>query len=167
MHYANITISTKVSQNVIEPVIADGSLENAIQWQAVRIAIITNEVCNVIRQTSPVSPEAVRYLASQLDLWRTQLPYELQLSTLLSPNGVSVGPENERAMFIAHIFYLGTVVLLYGQPLVAAEESGRDVETPEVQHYRSTSLVAGEQISRLMNVINSSSPCTSRNWFLM
>jgi hypothetical protein len=167
VHHANSIISTKVSQNVVEPVIADGSLENAIQWQAVRIAVITNEVCTVIRQSSPVPSEAVRYLASQLDLWQKQLPHELQLSMLLSPNDVSVGPENERAMLIVHIFYLGTVILLYGRPLVAAEESGRDIETPEVQNYRSTSLVAGEQISRLMTVINSSSSWTSRNWLLM
>jgi hypothetical protein len=70
-------------------------------------------------------------------------------------------------MLIVHIFYLGAVVLLYGQPIVAAEELGREVDTPELLYYRSTCLAAGEQISRLMNAVNREESWTPRSWLLM
>jgi hypothetical protein len=91
----------------------------------------------------------------------------MQLATLLASKSAIVGPHNERAMLTMHIFYLGAVILLYGQPLVAAEEAGLDVETPEVLHYQSTCLVAGEQISRFMNAVNSTPSRTPQTWILM
>jgi hypothetical protein len=93
----------------------------------------------------------------------------MQLSTLLSsPNGASVGLHNQQALLLVHILYLGAVILLYGQPLVAAEQAGgRHFETSEVASHRSTCLIAGEQISKLMYALNGSQAWMPRSWVLM
>jgi hypothetical protein len=135
----------------------------------VRIAIIANEISTAVRKSQPVSNESLRFFAGQLDRWYRELPQEMQLSTLLSsPNGASVGLNNQQTLLLVHIFYLGAIILLYGQPLLAAENvGGRDVDTPELSSHRTTCLVAGEQISKLMHAINGSQSWTPRSWVLM
>lgn len=139
-----------------------------IQWQAARIAIIGSEITTATRQSENVSAGVVRYLASQLDLWQKELPQELQLGTMLSSQGSNYGAHNERAMLIVHVFYLGSVILLYSQPLMAAENSARGyVETLDLQQYRSTCLTAGEQIARLLSVVTGNETWAPRCWLIM
>jgi len=152
-------------RNVGEHTPNDRSIENVIQWHAVRIAIIGNEIATALRPASSASPDTLRYLATQLDRWQRDLPHEMQLSSLLSsPNGANMGQHNQQALLIAHIFYLGAVISLYGQPLVVAEQTGRGLDNSELAQHRSTCLVAGEQISRLMHAVNGSQAWSPRSW---
>jgi len=155
-------------RNAIEPILSEGSVENAVQWQAARIASIGSEISTAIQQQETISTGAVHYLASQLEHWQKELPRELQLGTLLSSQGSRVEPHNERAMLIVHIFYLGSVVILYGQPLVAAENSPSGcVEPSDLYRYRSICLRAGEQIARLLSVVTGNQTWAPRSWLII
>ena len=144
------------------------SIDSIIQWHAVRVAILGNEISTVLRLGPQASHEALRYLARQLESWQRELPQEMQLQTFLSsPNGARFSIQHQQALLVTHIFYLGAVILLYGQPLVTAEHTGGDVYTSEMLHHRHTCLVAGEQISQLLNAVNGSQACAPRSWLVM
>lgn len=92
----------------------------------------------------------------------------MQLATLLSsPHGTSTVQHNQQALLIAHIFYLGAITLLYGQPLVVAEQAGRDLMLTDLAHHRNTCMQAGEQMSKLMNAVNDGQGWTPRSWTVL
>jgi hypothetical protein len=121
-----------------------------------------------LRSFDQVSQDVLRYLASQLELWQRELPHEMQLATLLSSlHGASIGQHNQQALLIAHIFHLGAMILLCGQPLVVAEQTGRDLISIDLAHNRNTCMLAGEQISKLMNAVNDGQGWTPRSWTVL
>ncbi|KIW02589.1 uncharacterized protein PV09_06039 [Verruconis gallopava] len=152
-------------RNAVEPNIPDSSIENAIQWQAVRIAIIGNEISTIIRQQNDVPQEAIRYLSGQLELWQRELPHIMQLASILSSNSGSIGRLNEQAMLVVHIIYLGAMMLLYGQSLSSAHEPDGKTDNPEMVNHRAICLVAGEQISGLIKTISSSQSWSPWSFF--
>lgn len=76
---------------------------------------------------------------------------------------------------MVHIMYLGALVLLYRQLLVATVETqltdgaawNLDLSTGDARKFRNECAVAGQQIARILRLISFDGTLTKRCWIMM
>lgn len=110
------------------------------------------------------------YLIGKLDAWQHNLPVPLQLMALISSGKNKLSSAQERAMLMVHILYLGAVILLYRQLLVAAD-IGRDsgqlaIPEREIAKYQAACEMAAQQVARVLGVVKFDGYCTLRCWLI-
>lgn len=114
----------------------------------------------------------MEYLIGKLDCWQHELPPCLQLIGLISGGRDNLSPSQGRAMLMVHILYLGAVILLYRQLLVAADEdqqAGRwtlGVNQRELHKYQAGCEMAAQQVARVLSVVDLNGYCTSQCWLI-
>lgn len=113
----------------------------------------------------------MEYLIGKLDCWQHELPPPLQLIGLISGRD-NLSPPQARAMCMAHILYLGAVILLYRQLVVAADEDQQSgqwtlgVDQKELHKYQAGFEMAAQQVARVLTVVDINGYCTLRCWLL-
>ena len=113
----------------------------------------------------------MEYLIGKLDCWQHELPPPLQLFGLISGGRDNLSPSQVRAMFMVHILYLGAVILLYRQLVVAADENQQagqwtlDVNQRVLHKYQAVEMAA-QQVARILSVMDINGYCTLRCWLI-
>ncbi len=156
----------------MESVVPQDSIENAIQHQAAKLAVLAAEISHAVQQSSQISAACMEYLIGKLDCWQHELPPPLQLIGLISGGRDNLSPSQGRAMCMVHILYLGAVILLYRQLVVAADEDQQSgqwtlgVDQKELHKYQAGCEMAAQQVARVLNVVDINGYCTLRCWLL-
>jgi hypothetical protein len=155
----------------LESVVPQDSVENAIQYQAAKLAVLAAEISHSVQQSNQISSACMEYLIGKLDCWQHELPPPLQLFGLISGGRDNLSPSQVRAMFMVHILYLGAVILLYRQLVVAADENQQagqwtlDVNQRVLHKYQAVEMAA-QQVARILSVMDINGYCTLRCWLI-
>ncbi|KAF2492338.1 hypothetical protein BU16DRAFT_620722 [Lophium mytilinum] len=134
-------------------------INEAIRTQASSIGLIAAEVAKIMADPTMITRGNVMALAERLGAWRSQLPL--------------IGEQVECSTYI---IYLGALILLYRQSLIAAsqvqssKDSYRctlDLSLKEIQNYREECVIAARQIARILGLIDFDGTLTKRCWLII
>jgi hypothetical protein len=150
-------------QYAVEPELLDRSTDNIIQWQSVQLGLIASEISAAVRQPDRITGNHIRYLASKLDTWQSNVPSELQIQTLLAGSNSELSVYAAGSMALVHVVYLGAVVLLYHQLLICPVSSIQvsDISPAEVRQMRAFCQMAAEQLPKVLGLLQYGGRC----WF--
>jgi hypothetical protein len=134
--------------------------------------VIAAEVSHAVQQSEQITAASMDYLIGKLDGWQHELPAPLQLISLISSRNGTLSAPEERAMLMVHILYLGAVILLYRQLLVAADTDRETrqwtlaITERDVARYQAGCEMAAQQVARVLGVVKLEVYCTLRCWLL-
>ena len=123
-----------------------------------------------MQQSDRISGACVDYLIGKLDGWQHELPVPFQLISLMSTGPLS--PAAERALLMVHVLYLGAVILLHRQLLVAADtdrQAGQwtlAIDEKEIERYQAGCEMAAQRVARVLSIVKLDGYCTSWNWLV-
>ena len=135
-----------------------------------KLAVLAAEVSYAVQQSDQMSAACMNYMIGKLDCWQHELPPPLQLIGLISGGRDGLSPSQGRAMLMVHVMYLGAVILLYRQFLVAADEDQQvgqwtlGVNQGDLHKYQAGCEMAAQQVARILSVVDLNGYCTSRCW---
>jgi len=161
---------TKTLQYALEAAAPQDSIENAIQHQATKLAVIAAEISHAVQQSDRISRACVDYLIAKLDSWQHELPVPFQLISLMSTGPLP--PESERALLMVHVLYLGAVILLHRQLLVAADTDRHAgqwtlaIDEKEIERYQASCEMAAQRVAQLLSMVKLDGYCTLWNWLV-
>lgn len=103
-------------------------VDDEIQYQAARIALIGAEVASFVRQRSSTSlmlnsANEIHELCDRLEQWQETLPEQLKLSSMKSERRSGLEDYQEKGVTSIQTLYLQTYMLLYRQFLVMSEDA--------------------------------------------
>jgi hypothetical protein len=139
-------------QFAVETELLDHSIENTIQWQSVQLGIIASEISAIVRRPDQMRGKQLRYLAGKLQVWQSNVPAALSLSTVLTGQTSELGMFAAGSISLVQLVYLGAIILLYHQLLIAPESSiqALNISQDELRGFRADCQLAAEQVSRLL-----------------
>lgn len=144
--------------------------------QISKINLIAAEVAKTLASPELTTKGNITMLATKLEKWREEIPHALQIPTLLSTEAQDLTVYQRRAVFMVHIMYLGALVLLYRQLLVASAEAQLIDSTPsplnnisveDVKRYRQECAMAAQNIARMLGLISFDGTLTKRCWIII
>ncbi|KAE8847429.1 hypothetical protein HRS9122_04336 [Pyrenophora teres f. teres] len=151
-------------------------IEELIHSQISKINLIAAEVAKTLASPELATRGNISALTEKLEQWRQAVPHALQMPTLLSSEGQDLTLFQRRAIFMLHIMYLGALVLLYRQLLVATAEaqlidgtasSLNNLSTNDVKLYRQQCATAAQNIARMLGLIDFDGTLTTRCWIVI
>ncbi|ORY11682.1 hypothetical protein BCR34DRAFT_483669 [Clohesyomyces aquaticus] len=148
------------------------TMEELIHTQTSKIGLIAAEIAKTLVSPELATRENMEMLHCKLDVWRTEVPPPLQISALTSEHPPELTLFQRRAILMVHIMYLGAVLLLYRQLLVAAAETSLtdgaswnlDLAEGEVARYKNECAMAASQMARILSLISFDGTLTKRCW---
>ncbi|KAF2119662.1 hypothetical protein BDV96DRAFT_610566 [Lophiotrema nucula] len=152
------------------------SIEEMIHTQTSKIGLVAAEIAKTLASPELVTRENIDTLKRKLDTWRNQVPLALQLGTLTSPTPLrAMTLYQRRAILMLHIMYLGALMLLYRQLLVATAETqltdgaawSLDLTIEDAKKYRDQCSVAAQQVARILRLISFDGTLTKRCWIII
>ncbi|USP78958.1 hypothetical protein yc1106_06232 [Curvularia clavata] len=152
------------------------SIDDMIHTQTSKINLIAAEVAKTLASPELATKANITMLTQKLEQWRQDVPYNLQIPTLLSSEAQELNVFQKRAIFMVHIMYLGALVLLYRQLLVAAASAQLGDETTstlnnisadDVKMYRRECATAAQNIARMLGLISFDGTLTTRCWIII
>ncbi|EUC36217.1 hypothetical protein COCCADRAFT_2680 [Bipolaris zeicola 26-R-13] len=149
------------------------SINDMIHTQTSKINLIAAEVAKTLASPNLATEANITLLTRKLEQWRQDVPYNLQIPTLLSSEAQELNKYQRRAIFM--IMYLGTLVLLYRQLLVAAAgaQLSDEAATPlnmsadDIKMYRRECSTAAQNIARILGLISFDGTLTKRCWIII
>jgi hypothetical protein len=150
-------------QFAVETELTDHSTNNTIQWQSVQLGIIASEISSVVRRPEQLKGKQLRSLASKLQIWQSNVPAALSLSTVLTGQAVELGVFAAGAIALVQLVYLGAIILLYHQLLITPESSigTLNISLDELRRFRADCQLAAEQVPRMLSMLQFGGRC----WF--
>jgi hypothetical protein len=169
----------------------DSTLDQQIHVQASRIGLVAADVGKALASPELVTRETIQNLTNQLEMWRSKVPPMLSLGSLTSANPPPMTLYQRRAMLMVHvsssssmfmyvlihpqIMYLGAVILLYRQLLVATAKTqltegaawDLDMSIEDAKRYRNECALAGQQVARILRLVSLDDNLTKRCWLIM
>ncbi|CAN9429621.1 unnamed protein product [Alternaria alternata] len=151
-------------------------IDELIHVQISKINLIAAEVAKTLASPELTTKGNITMLATKLENWREEIPHALQIPTLLSSEAQDLTVYQRRAVFMVHIMYLGALVLLYRQLLVASAEAQLIDSTPsslnnisveDVKRYRQECAMAAQNIARMLGLISFDGTLTKRCWIII
>ncbi|KAF2871482.1 hypothetical protein BDV95DRAFT_628681 [Massariosphaeria phaeospora] len=152
------------------------AINEAIHIQTSKIGLLAAEIANILASPELSTRENVNMLAEKLEAWRNGVPAILQIPTLIPTPPPELSVYQKRAILMLHIMYLGALILLYRQTLVATAEKqlteGETYDldlssTEDAKRYRDECGVAAQSISRLLSLIKFDGTLTKRCWLII
>jgi hypothetical protein len=150
-------------------------VDELIHTQSSKINLIAAEVAKTLASPKLTTKGNITLLTQKLEQWRQEVPYALQIPTLLSSEAQDMTVYQRRAIFMVHIMYLGALILLYRQLLVAAAEAQltdgtacalNNISADEVKMYRQECTIAAQNIARMLGLISFDGTLTTRCWIM-
>ncbi|KAF2998271.1 hypothetical protein E8E13_006740 [Curvularia kusanoi] len=154
---------------------ASHAIDEIIHMQTSKIGLIAAEITKTLAAPDFATRENVNMLRQKLETWRQEVPLCLQLPTLISDSPSDLSLFQRRAILMVHIMYLGAVILVYRQSLVAAAESqltdgasnNPSFSSNDVRHYQTECAIAGQTIARILRLISFDGTLTRRCWLII
>ncbi|KAF1838467.1 hypothetical protein BDW02DRAFT_594716 [Decorospora gaudefroyi] len=152
------------------------SIDELLHTQTSKINLIAAEVAKTLVSPDLTTKGNITLLTERLEQWRTEVPNVLQIPTLLSSEPQNLTLYQRRAVFMVHIMYLGALVLLYRQLLVATAEAQltdgtapnlNNILADDVKMYRHECAVAAQNIARILGLISFDGTLTKRCWIII
>ncbi|KAG9185114.1 hypothetical protein G6011_07658 [Alternaria panax] len=141
-----------------------------------KINLVAAEVAKTLASPELATKRNITMLTMKLEKWREEVPHSLQISTLLSSEAQDLTIYQRRAVLMVHIMYLGALVLLYRQLLVASAEaqlidgtacSLNNISVEDVKIYRQECAMAAQNIARMLGLISFDGTLTTRCWIII
>ncbi|KAJ4373034.1 hypothetical protein N0V83_003325 [Neocucurbitaria cava] len=151
------------------------SVDQLIHMQTSKIGLIAAEITTTLASPKLVTKENISLLNQKLESWRVEVPDALQIPALTSSTPTHLTLYQRRAILMVHIMYLGALVLLYRQLLVAIAETqladgsayNPNFSTTDARRYRNDCAVAAQQIARILGLIDFDGTLTKRCWLII
>ncbi|KAF2186359.1 hypothetical protein K469DRAFT_573722 [Zopfia rhizophila CBS 207.26] len=152
------------------------TMNEIIHIQTSKIGLVAAEIATTLASPELAIRKNVDMLAHKLETWRTEVPEMLQISTLTSSNPPELTLYQRRAILMVHIMYLGAIILLYRQLLVAASEAqlssrneawNLDMSADDVRKYRNECAIAAQQVARILGLISFDGTLTKGCWLII
>ncbi|KAF2683047.1 hypothetical protein K458DRAFT_49822 [Lentithecium fluviatile CBS 122367] len=151
------------------------TVDEQIHIQTSKVGLIAAEISKTLASPELATRENMAILTGKLESWRMGVPHALQITTLTSDNPPNLTLYQRRAILMVHIMYLGALILLYRQLLVAAAETqltdgvAMAITLPpdDAQIYRNECAMAGQQIARILQLISFDGTLTKRCWIII
>ncbi|KAI4702044.1 hypothetical protein J4E81_002405 [Alternaria sp. BMP 2799] len=152
------------------------SIDELIHMQTSKINLIAAEVAKTLASPELATKGNITMLTMKLEKWREEVPQTLQIPTLLSSAAQDLTVFQRRAVFMLHIMYLGALVLLYRQLLVASAEAQlidgtpsalNNISVEDVKIYRQECAMAAQNIARILSLISFDGTLTTRCWIII
>jgi hypothetical protein len=152
------------------------SIDELIHMQTSKINLIAAEVAKTLASPELATKGNITMLTMKLEKWREEVPHALQIPALLSSEAQDLTIFQRRAVFMVHIMYLGALVLLYRQLLVASAEaqliegttsSLNNISVEDVKMYRQECAMAAQNIARMLGLISFDGTLTKRCWIII
>ncbi|KAF2005994.1 hypothetical protein P154DRAFT_518226 [Amniculicola lignicola CBS 123094] len=150
-------------------------IEEAIYHTTSQVGLIAAEIAKTLAAPELTTRDNIDALAHKLERWRTNLPPILQLSSLTSGEPTELTIYQKRAILMVHILYLGAVILLYRQLLVATAEKHLagdakwelDLTADDARTYVHECALAAQQTVRILRLIAFDGTLTKRCWIMI
>ncbi|KAI8930850.1 hypothetical protein NX059_011869 [Plenodomus lindquistii] len=151
------------------------TVNELIHFQMSKIALIAAEIAKTLASPELATRSNITTLTHKLEQWRLEVPLMLQIPTLTSDNPPDMTIFERRAVLMLHIMYLGALVLLYRQLLVATAEtqltdgaaSHHNIAANDARIYRNECAIAAQQIARILDLIQFDGTLTRRCWIVI
>ncbi|KAH5132671.1 hypothetical protein HBI73_084470 [Parastagonospora nodorum] len=151
------------------------TIDELIHTQTSKIGIIAAEITRAMSSPELATRDNITLLSKKLEAWRVEVPLMLQIPTLTSADPAVLDPYQRRAILMVHIMYLGALVLLYRQLLVATAETqltdgaawNTNITESEARGYRDECAMAAQQMARILNLISYDGTLTRRCWIII
>ncbi|KAF2020225.1 hypothetical protein BU24DRAFT_135558 [Aaosphaeria arxii CBS 175.79] len=151
------------------------SMDETIHIQTSKINLVAAEISKTLASPELVTRANIDMLISKLEAWRAEVPPALQLAVLTSNTLSSLTLYQRRAILMVHIMYLGALILVYRQLLIATAETqltdgaawNIDVSVEDAKRYRYECAMAGQQIARILSLISFDGTLTRRCWIII
>ncbi|KAF1941154.1 hypothetical protein EJ02DRAFT_210547 [Clathrospora elynae] len=151
------------------------AVDELIHMQTSKIGLIAAEIAKTLDSPEFATRENVSMLTQKLEAWRVDVPLMLQIPTLTSVNPPDLTSYQRRAILMVHIMYMGALVLLYRQMLVAAAEAQltygatttSSISGEDARKYRDECTVAAQNIARILGLISFDNTLTRRCWLII
>ncbi|KAF2133839.1 hypothetical protein P153DRAFT_372395 [Dothidotthia symphoricarpi CBS 119687] len=151
------------------------TIDELIHTQTSKIGLIAAEISKTLASPELATRENVTMLTKKLEAWRMEVPIMLQIPTLTSSHPPDLTVYQRRAILMVHIMYLGALILLYRQLLVATAESqltgdaacNLNFSADDSRRHRDECAVAAQQITRILGLIHFDGTLTKRCWLII
>ncbi|KAF2832337.1 hypothetical protein CC86DRAFT_401107 [Ophiobolus disseminans] len=146
-----------------------------IHAQTSKIGLVAAEIAKTLAAPELATRENIAVLSQKLDTWRKEVPHTLQIETLTSTAPTDLDVYQRRAILMVHIMYLGALILLYRQLLVATAETqltdgaawNSNITVQDARIYRDQCALAAQQTARILKLISFDGTLTKRCWLII
>ncbi|KAL1610178.1 hypothetical protein SLS60_001843 [Paraconiothyrium brasiliense] len=153
----------------------DLTIDEQIHVQTSKIGLVAADIAKALASPELATRETIQTLADQLERWRLDVPHMLTINSLTSSNPPPMTLYQRRATLMVHIMYLGAVILLYRQLLVATAETqltdgaawDLNLSIEDAKRYRNECALAGQQVARILRLISFDGTLTKRCWLII
>lgn len=151
------------------------TIDELIHTQTSKIGLIAAEIAKTLAAPELTTRENITMLTQKLEHWRMEVPLMLQIPALTSNTSSDITVFQRRAILMVHIMYLGALVLLYRQLLVATAEtqltdgaaSYSNLPAEDARRYRNECATAAQQMARILKLISFDGTLTRRCWLVI
>ncbi|KAJ4361744.1 hypothetical protein N0V95_001637 [Ascochyta clinopodiicola] len=155
--------------------LASDLIDELIHTQTSKIGLIAAEIAKTLAAPELATRENVDMLTRKLEVWRVEVPLILQLPTLTSETPSELSLYQRRAILMVHIMYLGAVILIYRQLLVATAEgqltdgaaNHLTYSSQDARRFRNECAIAAQTIARILRLISFDGTLTRRCWLVI
>ncbi|KAF9697665.1 hypothetical protein EKO04_004009 [Ascochyta lentis] len=173
--YSSEATSQDISVACTPERLASDTIDELIHTQTSKVGLIAAEIAKTLAAPELATRENVETLTQKLETWRKEVPLILQLPTLTSEGPSDLSLYQKRAILMVHIMYLGAVILVYRQLLVATAEGqltdGATNHLMYSQHdarkFRNECAIAAQTIARILRLIAFDGTLTRRCWLII
>ncbi|KAJ9663164.1 hypothetical protein H2198_000925 [Neophaeococcomyces mojaviensis] len=135
---------------------SDTITDNSTQAKAMQIGLLKTKALQVSYGRRPPTVSIIETHMQDLDRWHSGLPPFLTLDALMSGNSMPLTTSQRGAVFLAHALWLGTVILLHHQVLVATADANalghwllEDIDRAQAEIYHMRCVDAARSITRI------------------
>ncbi|KAF1972615.1 hypothetical protein BU23DRAFT_580742 [Bimuria novae-zelandiae CBS 107.79] len=144
------------------------SLEEQIHSQTSKVGLLAADIANALGSPEVATKANIQALADKLERWRLELPPMLSIASLTSPNPPPMTLYQRRAILMAHVMYLGAVILLYRQLLlVTADGRSHETSIEDAKRYRIECALAGQQVAHILRLISQETIVPKTCWLVI
>jgi len=168
------TSLSEIQQAIPNSGLLSASTSDNIYDQVTSIGLVALEIFSVLSSPDGISPPIIQELGRKLDTWHDSLPQELLLNRLMARDSPAMEISQSRAIPIVHMLYLGNVISLYREPLIAAENARYGWEGAklgfsehELDNYRDRALFAAQQMTHVLDLLRFNENFVKRSWMIM
>ncbi|KAF4988234.1 hypothetical protein FGRMN_9886 [Fusarium graminum] len=128
----------------------ENSVTNTIQQKMAQITVLKANILQTVASFRTLSPVILMQMHSDLELWRTSLPFCLRLETLMESSSIS--PFQRRVAFYMHLFHMSALILK-ARALLASPEKAAPDEDSQSRFTIIEGIRAARSSARLLGLI--------------
>jgi len=153
-------------QSVLYYSLGESSTIDVVQQQLVKIAILTGLILQDVYRAKFVPAITLTSYKTKLEAWLANLPDFMRPAQLLGNKD-----NNFRAVFLVHLFYMYTLILLYRRVLVALADAGIKNGQAEIfgtaQEFVNPCLWSARQVGRILKISQENNLILRKCWMFI